>query len=251
MLNALENALSFLTLIPTRKKERGAEEVSSSLFLFPLIGALVGAISGFFGMLFFRIFSLDAAMALSFFFLLFIQGFNHLDGLLDFSDAAFKRGTKEERIKVMHDTNTGSAAFGIGFFVMLLSFLFIREALPKFSFNLPALLALTEANSKLSMVFLAYFSSSPSHQGAGSAFIEEAKRNKFHLVFSTVFFLVLSLLLKVYYVHYLLVLSVLSALFFSFIASRLFGGVSGDVFGACNETTRLLSLIIISAVSTL
>jgi len=245
MLNALENALSFLTIIPVRGKERSVQEISSSLFLFPIAGAFAGAVSGFFGMLFFRIFSLDAAMALSFFFLLFIQGFNHLDGLLDFSDAAFKRGTKEERIKAMHDTNTGSAAFGAGFFVMLLSFLFIREALPEFSFNLPALFALAEMNSKLSMVFLASVSK-PSHAGAGSIFIEEAKRNRLHLIFSLLSFLALALFLKFNF-YYLLAASILSALLLSFVSNRLFGGVSGDVFGACNELTRLFTLVIIAA----
>lgn len=242
----IKQVFSFLTIFPAGV-EKEIEKVAGAFYLFPLAGALLGFAAGFLAMLFSRFFSSVTISALSLFLLLFFQGFLHFDGFLDFADAALMSGSSEKRIKALHDKQIGAFAFAAGVFIIVLSILFIEEALPAFGYNLAFLLCLSEANAKLSIIFLAQISK-PLNAGIGKVFIAEAKKNKRHIFISSSIFAFLSAVLRITPAQFfaLISASLLVAFLLKLISERKFYGVNGDVLGACNEITRLASLIFIS-----
>lgn len=236
LLSGLRSCLGFLTVLPVGMRFRKYEEVARAAWLFPAAGAVIAAIAGFAGLIadYFAPDTLSAGIALMV--LLLLTGFHHLDGLLDTADAAMVRGTPEKRLKAMHDINHGVAAFGVGFFVLLLSYLAVYEAK-----GMLTALIVGEASAKFAMVVACYSAGRVSHSGMGEAFVKVLRRN--HRTMLLCFMMYLPFLLLAWErapVVLALVLIVVYALTTG--AEKAFGGISGDVLGAVNEVSRLAAL---------
>jgi adenosylcobinamide-GDP ribazoletransferase len=107
-------------------------------------------------------------------------------------------------------------------------------------------LIVAEVAAKLAMVTIAW-RGKPAHAGLGARFLGSAKRklNVAAYVFSFVIgFVLLG-------VAGLLAVSVaaLFGLFMERVGKSVFGGVSGDIIGATNESARAVALVLIAAVS--
>ncbi len=234
----LKSALAFLTIIPMDMPDE-IEDMARATWLFPVVGAVIGIIAAGAGYVLMQVLTPDPALALALFVLLILTGFHHLDGLLDFGDGLMCRGSPERRLQAMHDRDTGVGGFAMGFFVLLLTFLALRD----FPFPLLALVA-AETAAKMSMVFVLYVGR-PSHEGMGSAFSREVKRN--HPVFMTG--LVLSIIIAYLFLGTWGLRAVLAGLVVGLVMDRVsrrtFGGISGDVLGATNELARLAALLVV------
>jgi adenosylcobinamide-GDP ribazoletransferase len=233
----LRDVISFLTVIPVRPPEK-VDDVARAAWLFPLAGTVIGIMAAGVGYLLMQFFTPDPALALALFVLFYLTGFHHLDGLLDIGDGLMCRGSHERRLQAMHDRDTGAGGFAAGFFVLLLTFLALRD----FPFPLLALVA-AETAAKLSMVS-ALYTGRPSHEGTGSAFSKVVRGN--HPVFITA--LVLSVLISYFFLGAWGLRAVLAALvvglFMDLLSRRSFGGISGDVLGATNELSRMAALLV-------
>lgn len=235
IVKGFKNAFSFLTAIPVT----GAtiEETARHMYLFPIVGALIALIAASAGYLAAFIFPNGIAAAIALLALLLLTGLHHLDGLLDFGDALMFRGRAEERVQVMHDKSTGAGGFGIGFFVLLLAYAALAEAESMFS-----ALVLAEASAKFSMVIGAYLGR-PSHEGIGSAFIKIMGRN--HRLFLLSLIIYCAIIFPFEKNIAALLATYVFALAIIYASNKLLGGVSGDVFGAMNELTRTLVLLVL------
>lgn len=235
IIKGFRSAIGFLTVVPVASNS--IDETARHMYLFPIVGALIALIAASIGCLAALIFPDSIAAAIALLALLLLTGLHHLDGLLDFGDAFMFRGSAEKRIEVMHDKNTGAGGFGIGFFVLLLAYAALTEAQSMFS-----ALVVAETSAKFSMVIGAYLGR-PSHEGVGSAFIRIMGRN--HRLFLLSLIIYCAIILPFEKNIAALLTTYVFTLAIIYASNKLLGGVSGDVFGAMNELTRMLVLLVL------
>lgn len=235
MFEGIRSVFAFLTIFPCGKNCT-LERAASSMWIFPLAGAAVGAVSGAFGYAASQFLPPSVSSAVALFALLLLTGFHHFDGLLDFGDAAMFRGSIEERRRVMQDAGTGAGGIGLSFFVLLITYFSLSA-----SHNLITSLMVAEASAKFSMVMGAYVGKA-AHRGIGSIFVDALKGN--HGRFFLSFLIYLPVIAAVpERGAAVLIASYLSSMLLVYLSTRLLGGVSGDAFGAMNEVTRMAVLL--------
>jgi adenosylcobinamide-GDP ribazoletransferase len=126
-------ALMFLTRLPVpRFTDHSQEYLERAVKYFPLVGWIVGAISGFVFLVFNKYIGEDIAIVASIITGILATGAFHEDGFADVCDAFGGGWTKEKILLIMKDSRLGT--FGvIGLIGILASkFLLLRE-LPKFT----------------------------------------------------------------------------------------------------------------------
>ncbi|MFA4935988.1 MAG: adenosylcobinamide-GDP ribazoletransferase [Candidatus Methanoperedens sp.] len=242
ILSALRSGFGFLTTIPVGISMEGIEKLMKHIYLFPVVGAVLGVILAAIGFLSSIIFPQVLTSLVIIIFIYYLTGINHIDGLADFGDGIASHGTKEEKIKAMRDTavGTGGLVFCIiaiiGIFVSLISIMEINLLL------LPYALIVAETSAKQSMVTVAAFGRKL-YEGFGAITVENTKSSDFlaGMVFSGA---VSYFFLGVFGVE-AFIASQLAGLLVLHTANRHFGGVSGDVVGASNEIGRLAALLYI------
>ncbi len=209
----LRGAISFFTTIPAGGDIEGLRR---NLWLFPVMGAFVGALV-----------SLPVALSsvgidvryLAVIAYIAVEGINHIDGLSDFGDALFApESRKKEALK---DTKIGTG--GVVLAVLYLLFLFN-------AFNRASVISIviSQIFAKYGMLLLLVFSK-PSWEGMASYMMEYANLKDF--VIGTALlspsFLYLPALPA-------FALTLLIALIMKKYSEKKFGGVSGDIIGATN-----------------
>ncbi len=236
MIRMLRNAFGFLTIIPVGMAF-DTEDVAKSAWLFPAVGGVIAAIAAGLFDIFNSYFSDSISSAAALFALLALTGFHHLDGLLDFGDGLMRVGSAEERIGAMRDVNTGVGGFAFGFFVLLLTYVALTETT-----MILTSLVIAEASAKFSMVMGAFIGKAP-HEGMGSEFKKNVNARLF--LATLIVYLAILTLLPVETGMMVIAAVAVSTLFIISVSSKLFRGVSGDIFGAMNEITRMLVLLVL------
>jgi adenosylcobinamide-GDP ribazoletransferase len=198
-------------------------------YLYPLAGWLIGGIAALL-VYPFQHGILAASIALTA--VLLVSGFHHLDGLLDFGDAAMVHGDRERRIAVLSDHSVGAGGFGLGLAVTLLAFASMAES-PSVGI---AILA-GEVSAKLTLSWITVLGT-PFREGIHSRLHRQAR--PVFLLLSLLLFLPIILLAGWRGAAAALLVTVLTLFLFLQISRRLFGGVNGDVAGAAHEVTRAL-----------
>jgi len=262
-IKVFRDLLSFLTIIPVGGKEDFIFTTAQNMWLFPVVGGLIGILGGLYYLASSAIVAfllglansyialpiallstaIPAAMTIAF--LLVLTGLQHFDGLIDLGNAVGLRNLHERKMKAHAWTVTGAGAV-LALAVEAAAFLGLFLVNPAFAF---AAIVLAEVSAKLAMVTIVWIGK-PSHKGLGSIFLAKAKKN-----LNTVAYLLSVLIVyPVFYVkdHPLLGLvavalvfvSVPVALIMNKVSNSVFGGVSGDMIGATNEVTRATTLIL-------
>ncbi len=228
-------------------------DCARNMWVFPLIGAFLGLLAGLFGLVAFRWLPDIIAGALVFALLLWMTGLHHTDGLLDFGDGIMAHGTPEHKIDVMHDQLTGAGGLSLGILTILISALAIGGldiAVGRWNVPLvfPAIIVI-EMCAKLSMVVAAWAGKSV-HKGMNSPFLEamHGRGGKWRLLASLIISFVIGLLFLRIAGIFVVLAAIISALFIVAVAHKHFGGVTGDVFGATNELSRLVCLVVLLTV---
>jgi len=247
MRREVKNLLAFLTTIPVGMDENCLVDAANYMYLFPLIGAFIGLLAGAFA--WFLLNFLDALIAgvLTWSFILLISGIQHVDGLLDFGDGLVYQGTSEEKIKIMHDQQTGVGGFALGLVTFLLTALCIAKLNQKFVIQ--SLIA-SEASAKLAMVLMARLGKS-AYEGMNTYFVNvmhDQYRN-IRLIAALLIAFGIALPLMSIGGFMAIIACLATALILVGISNRHFGGITGDVFGAGNELSRLGSLLTILVMS--
>lgn len=256
-IKTFRDLLSFLTIIPLAKTDEFVFTSARSMWLFPVIGALIGLfgagyylacgaiVSFLLEKLSFLIqvpagFILSLAVpAMTLAFLLVLTGFQHFDGLVDLGNAI---GIKhvEDRREIAHRWVVTYKGAVLAIFVELAAFFGLF-----FSSGIFAVIALivAEMAAKLAMVTIVW-SGKTAHQGLGARFIGNAKR-KLNVLAYGISAVAGYLLLGLSGLLVVLV-AVLFGLFMERLGKSVFGGVSGDMIGATNEAARALILVLLA-----
>ena len=249
MLKALKNLLAFLTVLPVRMDMDCLVDSARLMFVFPLVGALLGLLAGVFGWVVGLFLPALVVGGLVLGVLLLLTGLHHTDGLLDFGDAVMFHGARERKIEIMHDQLTGAGAIGLGIMTYLVT------ALAFASLGVGVIiqsLIVVELCAKLSMV-VGCWAGKPVHKGMNSPFMDvmHGKRGTLRLVAALAISLCVAVPLLWFAGWFAGVVAVLVAVLAGgvmvAIAHRHFGGVTGDVLGATNELVRMVVVVVLLA----
>ena len=271
-IKTFRDLLSFLTIIPAGGKEDFIFTTAEHVYLFPIIGALIGAFAGayFVGANVIVHFLLGlinpfialpvgtlsklAVAAMTVAFLLVLTGLQHFDGLIDLGNAFGLRS--------LHDRKMVAHAWTVTYWGALLALvvefaafagLFMIGLFSTSWLYLVGAIVAAELSAKLAMVTIVWVGK-PTHKGLGSIFLQKAKTKLNIIAYA------LSVLI-VYPFFYLIgkpylglaavglvLVSIPVALVMEKVAENVFGGVSGDVIGATNEIARAVTLILFAGV---
>jgi adenosylcobinamide-GDP ribazoletransferase len=261
-LNAIKtfrDLLSFLTIIPLAKTEEFVYTSAVNMWLFPLVGGLIGGFAAAYfvaaGFLLafllglvnsvvlvpvgFLVQLIVPAMTLAF--LLVLTGFQHFDGLVDLGNALGLKKVEDRREIAHRWVVTGKGAF-------LAIFVEFAAVVGLFLLNWNVAvraLVVSEVAAKLAMVTIVWRGQA-AHEGLGSRFIGHAKR-KLNVAAYVVAF-VLGFVLLGFAGLLVVSVAVFFGLFMERVAKSVFGGVSGDMIGATNEGARALTLVLTATV---
>jgi adenosylcobinamide-GDP ribazoletransferase len=255
MLRQIKNLLAFLTVLPFRMDMEYLADSARLMWLFPLVGALLGLLAGVFGWAVGLVLPALVSGALALAVLLLLTGLHHTDGLLDFADAVMYHGTKERKIEIMHDQFTGAGAVGFGLMTYLITALAFGELVKTvfiFGYAVPLVvptLIVSELCAKLSMV-VATWAGRAVHEGMNSPFMAAMhdKGGGAQLAAAVALTFLVAVPLLSFAGALTVLAAVVSALIMVAVAHRNFGGVTGDVLGATNELVRMVVVVVLLAV---
>ena len=228
-------------------------DCANYMSVFPLIGAFIGLLAGLFGWVAYHFLPGIVVGGLVLALLLLITGLHHTDGLLDFGDGVMVHGTAEHKIEVMHDQLTGAGGLTLGIMTILITALAIGQlnnssvGLLNFSLVISGIIVI-ELSAKLSMVVMAWAGKSV-HEGMNSPFLEAMHGGKgnLRLIVGLILSLAIALPLLRWAGAFIIAAAVITGLIMTAIAHRNFNGVTGDVFGATNEITRMICAVVLLA----
>ena len=270
--------ISFLSIIPIpTTKHAEIHKTAQNMYLFPVVGVIIGLMAGLLVLGLHHVIyePLLAGLAAAAF-LLIITGLHHTDGLADMADGLMARGGGyKRRLDAMKDKNTGTA--GVTAIVLCVAGLVLALSVMN-GMNVIIVLCgmiLAEALAKFSMVVLAMTGRPATPNSTGAIFAKAAKSAKFKaaavaimaiiiIILMIIVPIVVAIIIPVYYfadielgqVHFIsfMTLAVMTAssvvipLILAAISRRSFGGITGDVFGASNEITRIVALGVLVSV---
>jgi adenosylcobinamide-GDP ribazoletransferase len=269
-IKVFKDLLSFLTIIPMGGKEDFIFTTAENMWLFPIAGGLIGLLGGLYFVasslivdfllgLIKDVISLPTALlgnvipaAMTIAFLLVITGLQHFDGLIDLGNAIGIRNEHDRNMRAHAWTVTYAGAV-LAIAVEMLSFIGLLLVKPSNLWVGFSAIVIAEVSAKLSMVTIVW-AGKPSHKGLGSIFLAKAKK-KFNVVayiFSAL--IVLPIIFETQSTASglasvaLVFVSVPVAFVMNKVANGVFGGVSGDMIGATNETARAITLLLFALV---
>jgi adenosylcobinamide-GDP ribazoletransferase len=239
LLFALKSGFGWLSTIPVGISMEGVESLMKHVYVFPLVGLVLGAIldgTAYIAGLLALPANLVAIVTIVAIYEL--CGINHIDGLADFGDGVIAHGTREKKIAAMKDVSLGTGG-GVFIAVILLAAFAIISDLP--TKLLPAALLVAEVSAKEAMICFAAFSA-PLQKGFGQIMIERTGGRQF------VIGLAISAVLCAAALGPLglaaLAAAQAAALYLVTVAKRNFGGATGDGIGAANEVARVVALAV-------
>ncbi|MGE5187788.1 MAG: adenosylcobinamide-GDP ribazoletransferase [Betaproteobacteria bacterium] len=259
-IKTFRDLLAFLTIIPMGMGEDFVTVSAQNMFLFPLIGGLIGlfAAAYFQGVLFIvtnlltfvgsfiKFVPVEVIVKLSvaimtMAFLLVLTGLQHFDGLVDLGNAIGLHKL-EERREAAH-------AWYVSYKGALLAILVEFVAIFGLYFASPVLavqvIIAAEVAAKLAMVTIVAVGKSVG-KGLGARFLEKAKSKRTLIAYVIALIIIMPLLGWVGLIA--VVASVVVGLFMAAVGKSVFGGVSGDMIGATNETARAITLVFLAGV---
>ncbi len=239
----LRAALSFFSTLPAGEGYEEYDALRRNLHVIPLAGTVIGILIA--SITFLISFFAPNLTFLGVIVYLAFEGINHVDGLADVGDAIF--APRHRRKEVLKDVRVGAG--GVVFVVAYLLLLFESFKSFRSSTDLLTAVILSQTSAKFSMLFL-ITTSKPLWKGMASNIMEFANRT--HLLVGFFFLLTIYASFAVIsgdavtiIVH--LVTSLFAALLIRSFAHNLFGGVSGDIFGASNCIVFALGMLVFAA----
>jgi adenosylcobinamide-GDP ribazoletransferase len=245
LLFALRSGFGFLTTIPVGISMEGIEKLMKHIYLFPVVGAVVGLLLAGAGYASSAVLPPILTSVVLIIFIYYLTGFNHIDGLADFGDGVAAHGTREKKIAAMRDTALGTG--GMIFCIIAIlgvfsSLVYITEKKDILPYLIPSALIASETCAKQTMVTVAAFGKKL-HEGFGAMTVDNTKISDFAA--GLVFTGIICYLALGYVGIVVLIVSQSVGLLVLNTANRHFGGVSGDIVGASNEISRLAAFMFI------
>ncbi len=259
LIKAFLSLISFMTIIPT--KVHDVELAARYFYLSPLVGLIRGLIVAFATVLTYVVtndpFTTSIVVIVVH---MIIQGFNHIDGFIDFSEAMLSGKRGYDALKVVKDTYRGSFAIASFSTFILVSLALINYAV-KYLHNsllLVVPIATSEISSSTTMFLLATMSRLPNYRGLGSLFISSSKGLSNLIRFMVVVVISISpIVLYGYIINYftpiiysvlvtLVISSIISSVVSKYLADKVIGFTQGDVLGFSNEVSWITYFFVLA-----
>jgi adenosylcobinamide-GDP ribazoletransferase len=241
--------MQFLTGIPVPlKRELTPEQLGKATAFFPLVGLVLGGILAGLNWVFNLFLPSPVVTILLIVSLVGLTGAMHLDGFADTCDGMAGHKPVEERWKVMRDSRTG--AFGVVGIALLLITKYIVLNSVTADMITPTLLFFPVA-SRWAMVYAIFAFRYARPQGLGIAY----KNATGWPQFITATILTLSIAGALYplfhFAGFLVMAGIwILATIMGFYFRYKFAGQTGDTYGALNETSEVMALLIIMFLAT-
>ncbi len=227
-------AISFLTIFPVKNINFSEEEIKNSIKFFPLTGFFMGIILYIISLLPFKT---EITSLIVLFFMEFLSGFFHLDGLADTSDAIFSaKYNKSILFKIMNDSNIGTMGAVTLFFVLFGKYFLIKNLLIEDK----NLLIVVPLAGRFAINFLSYKMNYAKEEGLGKFICENNTKSQF-LISIAITVLVILIANSKALLSFILIIAIL--FIYSKYFNKKFGGVTGDLFGFSVETTELFFML--------
>jgi adenosylcobinamide-GDP ribazoletransferase len=240
-LNAFLTALSFLTRFPVRLNSNndGAFDLSRSIIFFPVVGAIVGGVTaGIYWIL--KPFLPPTVLSIIVVALpIFFTGGIHFDGLMDTCDGIFSGRSRERSLEIMRDSRVGSMGVIAGILNVLLRCSLLIE-LPAAA--LPVVLVSQTATGRLVMSLALHFFPYARKDGLGHGFTENRKIGYVALASLLAIFIIYSMVGTAGIVIGLITI-IVAMLIAAWVKGKI-GGLTGDVYGALNEVSENIFLLL-------
>jgi adenosylcobinamide-GDP ribazoletransferase len=236
LLFALKSGFGWLSTIPVGISMEGIEALMRHVYVFPLVGLVLGAILG--GVAYLAGLMLSANLvAIAVIVAIYkLCGINHIDGLADFGDGVIAHGPREKKIAAMKDVSLGTGGAVFMAIILLAAFATLSEA-PRAL--LPLALLVAEVSAKEAMISFAAFSTSL-QKGFGQIMIERTGPRQFLLGLAISVILCAAVLGPLGLAA--LAAAQATAFYMVHVARCNFGGATGDGIGATNEIARVVAL---------
>ncbi|WP_144924806.1 adenosylcobinamide-GDP ribazoletransferase [Halorubrum salsamenti] len=251
VLTALRGALGFLTRVPVGRDEAAWGAFARSPWTFPVVGYLVGGLVAAPLLLAAPPASVPApTVALAFVLAVYaVTGIGHLDGVADLGDAAVVHGDREERRRVLKDSEIGVggtvalALVVLGLATAALALIEVGATAGSGGVSLAALgiVVAAEVGAKAATAALVCVGDAP-HEGLGSALTDESAPGSALPVIALAAPAALLAWPRVLPGLSTLVAALATAALVARWSRRRLGGVSGDVLGATTEIARVAAL---------
>ncbi|PAU85383.1 adenosylcobinamide-GDP ribazoletransferase [Halorubrum salipaludis] len=249
-LTALRGAVGFLTRIPVGRDEAAWDAFARSPWAFPVVGYLVGGLVALPLLLASPPASVPApTVALAFVLAVYaVTGIGHLDGVADLGDAAVVHGDREERRRVLKDSQLGvggTVALALVVLGLATAALGLVEVGATARGGVPlaalGLVVAAEVGAKAATATLVCVGDAP-HEGLGSALTGESSARAALPVLALAAPAALFAWPRLLPALAAVLAALATAPVIRLWSRRRLGGVSGDVLGATTEVARVAAL---------
>ncbi len=236
----LSTAIRFLTLLPLSwHAGDDKEHFSSCLYYFPVVGLMIGSLSYILARLLCHFLPIQVASTGILFFLAFISGCLHLDGVADSADGLLSSRPREKALAIMKDSRTGAMGVIAIVFILLGKYAALSsmnsEMFCKAAFFIPL------AGRCVIVCTMAMQQYARKEGGIGTLFYsKKSKKPAMFSVFVLLTMLVIFAPKALPLLSFALVISI--ALFISWCNAKL-GGATGDTLGASCEIAELATAL--------
>lgn len=240
---------TFTTILPLNVFT-SIEEMTKVTWFWPVINGILGILGAIIAYVLSNLLHLHplitATIVYGFFIL--INGFNHIDGLMDLGDGMMVHGTPERKLEVMKDPITGVGGICTLFIVGTTTIAAIYGII---DLNLFLLLIISELSAKVGLLTCC-ISSKPGKEGIGKYFIESTNTTNYiaSLIISFIIAILINTQIGFTGISSLGLIGIIGVI------GGMFGGAlsasfakkhlkiaNGDVLGTANELGRLFSLL--------
>ncbi len=235
--------LMFFTRIPVNWKffSNKPPNLTNAAWSFPLIGYIIGIISGIIGELCINInLSIFLSCTIAIAFSVMITGAFHEDGLADMADGFGAGGSPKKINKIIHDSRLGT--YGTTALILgLLIRLGLVINLVELGYSLLLILSSSIASGKLSIIFTRNYFTVSTFSKTGS--IIKTVSNKMLVIASLIWLIPVVYFFPFWGVLIGFFLNSGVIFFIGKMSQKKIGGITGDILGAIAFTTELVFLL--------
>ncbi|MCJ8323279.1 MAG: adenosylcobinamide-GDP ribazoletransferase [Rhizobiales bacterium] len=242
LINQTKTAFMVLTRLPFIKIKNDDFDLRNSLWVFPLVGVVLGLLL-FAAISLIAEFHLPAAISaiLCLFILVLLTGALHEDGLADCADA-LGGSDPARRLEVMRDSQIGTygsiaLVFSLGLRATIMYYLWDG------SYLVEALIVCLVA-SRSAMIYVPFFTQPARPDGLAATFKNVEKKQ---LVIGQIILFVVGLFTVGELIFFIMIATVAFTYLAAKFAEKKFGGFTGDVLGAVEQMVQIICLLICSA----
>ena len=235
--------IMFFTRIPIKWSffSDKAPELTRAAWAFPLVGFLIGALSGVLGdFLIFLGLPIFLSCIITITLSVILTGAFHEDGLADTADGLGAGGSPERINKIIHDSRLGT--YGVVSLILgLLTRLGLLLTLVEYGYTLVSILSVGFASGKLAILFSRNFFNNSKFAKMGSIIGIISHKNLF---LATLIWALPTLVIFPFYGILLGGILMIFVISFMGLKSRIaLGGITGDILGAIAFLTELVFLL--------